>query len=127
MAKQPVQTTSNQLLKHAVNCSVHAKPVQHCMAKTRGVHGLEGWHNYTSPEKKVTCLTVATGEASPCLSVPVFANTVLSRLRDSVEIRMWSELVALSFFSFLIAHATSSSVTGSRLMSRSGMSEFKVV
>jgi len=36
------------------------------LAKTRSAHRLEGWHNYTSHEKKVICLTVTTGEASPC-------------------------------------------------------------
>jgi len=44
-----------ELLKHAecrVNHSAPDKPVQHCMAKTRSAHRLEGWHNYTSPEKR---------------------------------------------------------------------------
>jgi len=35
-----------------VNHTAPGKPVQHCMAKTRSAHRLEGWHNYTSPEKR---------------------------------------------------------------------------
>ena len=60
-----------------------------------------------------------------------FCHTVLNRFArrgviDSACFSnsgwMWSEPAALPFFIFLIARATSSSVIGSRLMSRSGMS-----
>ena len=60
-----------------------------------------------------------------------FCHTVLNRFArrgviDSACFSnsgwMWSEPAALPFFSFLIARVTSSSVIGSRLMSRSGMS-----